>query len=656
MSQPPARDPARIDEDRVLRTILEGTAGETGEGFFRALVRAVAEALQVRGAWVAEFIDEYRLRARAFWLADGFVDDFLYDYRGTPCATVLTEARLVHVPDRVVELFPDDDHAADFDAVSYIGAPLTDADGAVLGNLAILHDRPLPEDPRANTVFRIFAARAAAELRRLKAEEAARERELELERLVGSAMDAIVGLDRHLRIVRANRSAERVFRSPADDLVGRDLRDVLTRPSRLKIARLADELEHRPSDSRSVWISGGLEGRRSTGGAPFPAEATLSSFDVAGETRYTLILRDVDERLRAERELRTLAAEREYLREEIRALENFGEIIGESDALFSVLDDVRRVAETHATVLLLGETGTGKELFARAIHEGSPRADRPLVRVNCAAIPGTLVESELFGHEKGAFTGATSRRRGRFALADRGTLFLDEVGELPLEVQAKLLRVLQDGDLEPVGGEKTRKVDVRVIAATNRDLSAAVREGRFREDLFYRLAVFPVEVPPLREREDDVVLLAQAFLERFSRTLGRDVAPLTPADEARLRVYPWPGNVRELQNVIERAVITARGGRVELDRVLPEAGRPGAGEGGDAAFPSARPGTPSPADPGRILTEREVRALERENLRRALEATGGQVAGDGGAARLLGLPPSTLTSRVRALGIEVPRD
>jgi transcriptional regulator with GAF, ATPase, and Fis domain len=295
-------------------------------------------------------------------------------------------------------------------------------------------------------------------------------------------------------------------------------------------------------------------------------------------------------------------------------------------------------------VLLTGETGTGKELFARAIHEASGRSRRPLVKVNCAAIPANLIESELFGHERGAFTGATQRREGRFSLADGGTIFLDEVGELPLELQPKLLRVLQEGEFEPVGSSRTKSVDVRVVSATNVDLDQAVKEGAFREDLYYRLNVFPIRLPPLRERGDDVVLLAEAFARRFARRSGRSLLPLGDADARRLEAYHWPGNVRELQNVIERAVITSRDGRLNLARALPlPEGAPHAAESGGGETP------------GRLLTEAEVRELERENLRRALERAGWKVSGDGGAAGLLGVSPSTLSSRMKALGLRRPR-
>jgi PAS domain S-box-containing protein len=440
-----------------------------------------------------------------------------------------------------------------------------------------------------------------------------------------------------------NAAAEKVFGCAAVEVIGRDFSDRLAPASRTKLAGLLEEMDARPAGQRSLWIAGGLEALRADG-TPFPAEATLSRYEAQRRLMHSLILRNVNERLEAERKIQSLTREAEYLRQEIKEQHNFDEIIGRSATLRRALDEVQQVAETEATVLLLGETGTGKELFARAIHAASRRRDQPLIKVNCAAIPAALIESEFFGHEKGAFTGATGKRDGRFALADGGTIFLDEVGELPLDLQGKLLRVLQEGEFEPVGSSRTRKVDVRVVAATNRDLKREVEEGKFREDLYYRLNVFPIQIPPLRERGEDVALLAAAFAARFAKRLGRRIEPLTPECLRRLRAYHWPGNVRELENVIERAVITAIDGRLNLTRALPE---PGKVAGPQEARESADTAP-------HIRTVRELEELERENLVRALTASQWRVAGDNGAAQLLGMKPSTLSSRMKALGIKRP--
>lgn len=338
---------------------------------------------------------------------------------------------------------------------------------------------------------------------------------------------------------------------------------------------------------------------------------------------------------------RRLEMENEYLREEVRDAQAFGDIVGTSAALRHTLDQIGLVAPTEASVLILGESGTGKELVAREIHRRSARAKRPLVRVNCASVPHELYESEFFGHVRGAFTGAVRDRTGRFELASGGTLFLDEVGEIPLDLQSKLLRVLQEGQFERVGEERTRQVDVRVIAATNRNLREEVAQGRFREDLYYRLNVFPIEVAPLRERRDDIALLATHFLDHAARSLNCPRPKLSRANVAELTGHDWPGNVRELQNIIERAVITARDGRLRFD--LPV---------GNSASTTVQKSSPEESD---VLTEVEMRQRERANVQAALEACGGKIYGPSGAADLLGIRPTTLVSRLRKMGLSRAR-
>jgi PAS domain S-box-containing protein len=632
-----------INEHDALRTILEGTATVTGEPFFTALVTKLAEALGTHGAWVTEFAaDKRRLRGLAFLMDGEWIHNYEFDIEGTPCATVIESSQLVHFPDRLLELYPGDPDLRDKGFVSYLGVPLLDVDGRCLGHMAVVDRRPMPYDPKAIAVFRIFAARAAAELQRLRAEDEVRQREEKLARLVDTAMDAILELDADLVVTRANAAAEKHFRWPADGLVGRSFRSLVEEGCFQRVRDLAHGLRTKPAGGQSLWISGGLTGIRADGEA-FPAEASLARFEMRHRTFYTLILRNIDERLAAEREIHRLERETEYLKEELRELQGFDHLVGTSPALHSVLRDIEQVAPTDASVLVVGETGTGKELIARAIHEASGRRNKPLVKVNCAAIPATLIESEFFGHEKGAFTGATQRRDGRFSLADGGTIFLDEVGELPVDLQVKLLRVLQEGEFEPVGSGHTRRVDVRVVAATNRDLPRAIEQGEFREDLYYRLNVFPIHVPPLRDRDDDVAELANFFARGIAHKLNRRVEPLDAETIGRLKAYPWPGNVRELQNVIERAVITSVDGRLNLDRALPEA----ASSGSEAAMDTATQEPP-------IRTANDLLELERQNILRALTQTGWKVAGKQGAADLLGMKPSTLSSRMRALGIERP--
>jgi PAS domain S-box-containing protein len=569
-----------------------------------------------------------------------FLENFEYEVEGTACADVVEDRKLIHIPDRLVELYAGRPELSSLKAVSYLGVPLLDTRGEVMGHLSVMDSKPLPADPRLISIFEIFASRAAAEQRRLRREMEVRAREEELSALLNSAMDAVVVLDPALCITRVNPAAERLFGCTAEDLLAENVRDFLAADSVARLETFVRELESRPEGQRQLWIPQSFTANRWDRSA-FPAEATLSRFENRGKTFYTLIVRNVNERIEAERQIDALTAETEYLREEIRELQNFDEILGQSTGLRRVLEDVQQVAPTDAVVLLEGETGTGKELFARAIHAASKRHDQPMVTVNCAAIPATLMESEFFGHEKGAFTGATVRREGRFALADGGTLFLDEVGELPIDLQGKLLRVLQEGTFEPVGGSVTRRADVRIVAATNRDLQQEAKAGRFREDLYYRLNVFPIKLPPLRERVEDIPVLAEAFAKRFARRMGRKLAALTADDVRRLQACSWPGNVRELENVIERAVIIAQAGRLNLDRALPQGG--------------SQPETIalSKEEPG-IRTVREMEELERENIHRALESADWRVSGQSGAASLLGMKPSTLNSRIKALGIQRP--
>jgi len=346
------------------------------------------------------------------------------------------------------------------------------------------------------------------------------------------------------------------------------------------------------------------------------------------------------ERLRSQLELENV-----YLREELDEVGAFGDIIGRSPALLKILRQIEMVAPTDTTVLILGESGTGKELVAREIHRRSLRRDRPLIKVNCASIPSELYESEFFGHTKGAFTGAVKERAGRFEAADGGTLFLDEVGEIPYPLQSKLLRVLQDGEYERIGEERTRKVDVRIIAATNKDIQKEVEEGNFRRDLYYRISVFPLEIPPLRHRKEDIPLLAEHFLDRVSGKLNLPRPKLTRANLAELQEYDWPGNVRELQNVIERALIISQRGHLRFD--LPARPKDGA-----LSMPAPAPVNLQGTE---ILTEVEMKQLEKKNLLAALQLCRWKVSGPGGAAELLGVKPTTLKARIRKMGIQRPR-
>jgi transcriptional regulator with GAF, ATPase, and Fis domain len=379
----------------------------------------------------------------------------------------------------------------------------------------------------------------------------------------------------------------------------------------------------------------------------FTSTPVISDGRIAGAV---VVFRDITERRSTETQLQTaldelkllkqrLEDQNAYLQEEIHIEHNFREIVGQSAPILKIIKQIDVVAPTDASVLINGESGTGKELIARAIHQASRRSAHPLIRVNCAAIPTELFESEFFGHIRGAFTGAVRDRVGRFELADGGTLFLDEIGEIPLELQSKLLRVLQEGQFERVGEERTRKVDVRIIAATNRDLRQEVGAKHFREDLYFRLNVFPIQSPALRDRPMDIAPLAAHFLKQVGKRLNMPGRRLRNSDIERLQNYSWPGNIRELQNVIERALITSTGADLNLD--LPDEPRPH-----ESAAVGALP------EQG-YLTENQMRDLERSNMHAALKAANGKLFGKGGAAQLLGVKPTTLASRLKRLDIEV---
>ncbi|QSA97919.1 sigma-54-dependent Fis family transcriptional regulator [Methylococcus sp. EFPC2] len=460
-------------------------------------------------------------------------------------------------------------------------------------------------------------------LARLRGElESSRER---LSRIVTYALDAIVTTDEERRIVLFNAAAEAMFACRSADVLGGSL-DRFLSPT-LK-QRLLDYIGG--SSEPAFWLPDGLEVLRGDG-LPVPVEGSVSRVESGGERLYTVILRNAEERqkrLKAEAECRQLQGVNLYLEEELKAVHNPDDLIGSSPALRRAVALVGQVAGTDSAVLVTGETGTGKELIARAIHNRSARKDKVLVKLNCASIPANLAESELFGHEKGAFTGALQRKQGRFEIANGGTLFLDEVGELPLDLQAKLLRVLQEGEFERVGGTQTIKVNVRVVAATNRDLAQMAREGSFRPDLYYRLNVFPIHLPPLRERAEDIPSLVRHFVAKYANQFGKRIDSVPEATLARVGRYGWPGNIRELQHVIERAVILSSGSELAPLDLAEQAG-------------------PDPL-PGPLAALEDV---ERQHILKVLEHTRWRISGEKGAAVILGMPSTTLRSRMERLGI-----
>ena len=513
----------RHNAENTFRTIVEGTASTIGPEFFPTLVRSLASALRAKYAYATACEDGVHAKGLAFWDGSKFGPYWEFDVTGTPCMKVV-RGEVCHYPRDLQGLFPHEEFLKEINANSYLGVPMRDVEGRVVGHLAILHDQSMNLSQNSIDVVKIFAARAAAEVNRQRAETELR-----------SALEQVRTLQKQLE------------------------------------------------------------------------------------------------------------AENVYLQEEISKEHNFEEIVGNSQSILEVLDRVETVAPTDSTVLIMGETGCGKELIARAIHSHSSRKHRPLVKVNCGAIPTGLVESELFGHMKGAFTGALERRTGRFELADGGTLFLDEVSELPLDTQVKLLRVLQEHEFEPLGSSRTLKVNVRIIAASNRNMEKAVQEGRFRADLYYRLNVLPLTVPPLRERRSDIPLLTTFFVERFARQFGRQITGISQDTMDILSRYDWPGNIRELQNVIERAVVLSRTSVLRLGADLLPC-RSNAAPEETHIFANSSWLEDS--------ADSTLEQVERRHILRVLEQSCWVIEGDRGAAKILDLHPNTLRSRMKKLGIE----
>jgi len=458
--------------------------------------------------------------------------------------------------------------------------------------------------------------------------------------------DAIIWHDCTANIRRVNSAACELLGYSKEELMGFTIQDINPASTKKSWARFWKQLRK----EKFLKVE---DTHLKKDGSVISMEIFANFIEFKGQEFGVSFARDISERKREEEEKacvlneieklkNELELQNEYLQGEVVELQAFGDVIGSSPALETILRQIEMVAPTDASSLITGESGTGKELIAHEIHNRSSRSKHTMVRVNCASIPRELYESEFFGHVKGAFTGAVRDRVGRFELANQGTLFLDEIGEIPLDLQSKLLRVLQEGTFERVGDEKTRNVNVRIIAATNRDLKGEVERGNFREDLYYRLNVFPIEVPPLRKRVEDIPLLADYFFKRYAKKIKKEAPQLTKANVLQLTNYDWPGNVRELQNVIERSVIISQGGKMKFD------------------FPKSKSEVkPTPDYDGgrnefqdqRILTFAEVKKLDQDNIVKALKKTSGKVFGEGGAAQILEVPPTTLLSRMKKLDI-----
>ena len=573
------------------------------------------------------------------------------------CASAIFSPEVYHIRDASTDVraLANPLVAQGFGLRFYAAAPLRTQDGFNLGTLCIIDRKPRDLSPlEAELLTKLagsvmdqmelrLAARKVAELEQAErkiseelrqANEALGESERRWRDLFDEAPIAYVQERLDTRLIQANRAAMSILGLKPEEVAETFGKSLVpeTAGAQLRLREVLEAFERGTESSGVV-----LELRRKDNGKPVWIQL-WSKPAVDGKYTRTMFV-DITERVLLEREQVRLEAQNAYLWDEIRSAQNFGDLLGGSRAIRQVMQQIQLVAPTGAAVLITGESGTGKELVARSIHDRSSRKGRPLITVNCGAVPENLFESEFFGHVKGAFTGALKDKVGRFELADGGTLFLDEISEMPVAMQAKLLRVLQEQELERVGDTRKRKVDVRIVAASNRNLTQAVDAGRFRQDLYYRLSVFPIDLPPLRERRDDILPLAAHFVTQTARRMNRPAPRLTPAAMDRLTSYEWPGNVRELQNAIERAVILAQGSALQFDWL-------------EGANPPSTVPAAAPARPPAILTAAELKRRERENLTAALARTGGKIFGPTGAAALLGMKPTTVISRLKALGLE----
>ena len=625
--------------DELLRKISEATSSYVGDDYFRKLTKFITRTLGVRYSLISECSNEDKTRVRTISYVDHEtpLENVEYDLEGTPCEIVMS-GKNYFCASELEKAFPKEKGLQ-----SYVSVPIySPATGEILGHIAGLDDKPMHENQNQTSILKIFAARAGSEIDRMKAEEklnaALRNANIELQQqlkeseerfrdLFEEAPIAYVheGLDS--KFLRANRAAMKILGIRPDQIDGTyGASFAPNTPDAQRRLKEAFESVGRGTDTSGVV----LELRRKDNGKPIWIQ-WWSNPDKGGEFTRTMFV-DITERVLMEQEKAKLQAQNQYLQEEIKLSYNFEEIISKSNNFQKVLQQIEQVASTDATVLILGESGTGKELIARAVHHISNRSKRPLVKVNCATLPANLIESELFGHEKGAFTGAVEKKIGRFELADSGTIFLDEIGELPVGLQSKLLRVLQEGEFERLGSPKTMKVNVRVIAATNRNLSQAIEKKEFREDLYYRLNVFPIFCPPLRERKSDIPLLVKHFCQKHEGKIGRKITNIPEKVMDALIAYDWPGNIRELENIIERAMILSRNEELEYGEWVPAA-------------------QVAPTNGTNKTTASKLEDVEKDHILAVLKQTGWKVSGEKGAAKILGLNATTLEARIKKLGI-----
>lgn len=624
------------------KEVFDNLSELKGEAWFKALVNRLAVSLRVSTAWVSEYRNvSDTLNTLSFIHNSKFYGDISYSSRATVCGQVLDDRSLLSVEKQVLDEYPQSKaYLKRFKSQAYLGAPLHDLDGKLIGVIAIAHTHDIEFEEKTLDVFRLFADKVAVALQKHRREEEARNKELQLKGLIDGIQDLLINFDKDGDVIMTNTAARNHLLWNQKEVDRPSIYGFLDKKDRSDVDRMIYKLSKSTEQDSFLYFPEGFQ-VLSASGETLEVEGTLNRYELNGKWYFTMVLRSMLQKIQAEQELRSLVDRTQYLQQELEEVKVTSQLIGESEPVKMLWQDIYMVAHTDATVLVFGETGTGKELVSRQIHQISNRKSKPLVSINCGAIPANLVESELFGHVKGAFTGAVADRKGRFELADGGTVFLDEIGELPLEMQVKLLRVIQEQEFEPVGSDKTIKTDVRIVAATNRNLKELVRKGEFREDLYYRLNVFPIEVPALRDREDDVLTLTRNFIQKFEARMGRKMNELSVVQKKVLKSYHWPGNVRELQNIIERAIIVSKDGHLDLAKVL----------GLDNGKPEQIMSEDKLLAEDKVLTKEEMLAFERRNIIKALKYCHGKVSGKGGAAELMNMAPTTLSSRISALGI-----
>ena len=629
----------KLEED-LLRTVSEATSGVVGEDFLMELATHITMTLNMRYALITECANDEKTRLRTLCYVDGrkVLDNIEYEIAGIPCEIIM-QGKDFFMGEGVQAKFPREKGIE-----AAVGVPIySSKSGEIIGHILALDPDAVTTEKNQTAILKIFAARAGAEIERIKAENKLKETlmdaniqlqvklkesEQRYRDLFEEAPIAYVNEGLDSRFITANRAAIQILGIKEEEVNGTyGFSFIPDTPEAQKRVKDAFEAIKRGENADGAV----LELRRKDNGQPLWIQ-WWSKPDPSGQFTRTMFI-DLTRQVVGEQERARLQAQNQYLQEEIKLNYNFEEIISKSINFQRVLQQIEQVAATDATVLILGESGTGKELIARAVHHISNRSKKPLVKVNCATLPANLIESELFGHEKGAFTGAMERKIGRFELADGGTIFLDEIGELPIELQAKLLRVLQEGEFERLGNPKTMRVNVRVIAATNRQLDKAIEKREFREDLYYRLNVFPITCPPLRNRKEDIPLLVNHFCQKHEGKLGRKITQVPQKVIDALMVYDWPGNIRELENIIERAMILSRNGVLEYGEWIPTE-KITAGEN------------------GKVGTSIKLEDVEKEHILETLRKTGWKVSGEKGAAKILGLNPTTLEARMKKLGIK----